>query len=438
MGWTLVSSLSRPGVFDLLMPISRRNFLGCTSAALAGLTLPVQSALASGAGNDRKFIFVINYGGWDPTQVFSAEFENPNVDMPVNAEPMTIGDMRLVDHEERASARQFFQTHHEKCLVIKGLLVPSVAHQNCVRLLLTGSSATGRSDWPAIMANAQATSFPLPHIVVAGPSFPGSLGGVVSRTGNSGQLEALLDGSIADWSDIAVGKPSLRAQDIMDRYLERRANAADFAAQLGREKEFASNFKVSHERSQSLKGLVGVMDFGNGSSFSDQSRLAVDTLSLGISRCATVRFNDDSWDTHSDNDARQSENFQGLFLGLQNLMHRLSTTTGPNGKTLDEDTVVVVLSEMGRTPQLNEEEGKDHWPFTACMVVGNGVTGNRVVGAYDNYYYGELLDFASGEVDRKAGQSLTSAALGATLLNLADVDHKEYMPGISSITGLLT
>jgi uncharacterized protein (DUF1501 family) len=419
------------------MPFSRRHFLTCSSAALAGLTLPIQSALANGAGNDRKFIFVINYGGWDPTQVFSAEFENPNVDMPKDAESMLIGDMRLVDHEERSSVREFFKTHHEKCLVVKGLLVPSVAHQNCIRLMLTGSSATGRSDWPAIMASAQAESFPLPHIVVAGPSFPGALGGVVSRTGNSGQLEALLDGSIADWSDTPVGKPSTRAQDIMDRYLERRAEAVDFSAQLEREREFAANFKVAHERSQSLKGLLGVMDFGNGSSFSNQSRLAVDTLALGISRCATIQFSQESWDTHTDNDQRQSTNFQGLFLGLQNLMQRLSTTTGPNGKALDEDTVVVVLSEMGRTPQLNEEEGKDHWPFTACMVVGNGITGNRVVGGYDNYYYGELLDFASGEVDRKSGLSLTSASLGATLLNLADVDHKEFMPGISSIPGLL-
>jgi uncharacterized protein (DUF1501 family) len=303
--------------------------------------------------------------------------------------------------------------------------------------MLTGSSATGRSDWPAIVASAQATAFPLPHIVVAGPSFPGSLGGVVSRTGNSGQLEALLDGSIAEWSDVPVGTPSGRAQDIMDRYLERRAEAVDFSAQLDREKEFAANFKTAHERSQSLKGLLGVMDFGNGSSFSNQSRLAVDTLALGISRCATINFRQESWDTHTDNDRLQSTNFQGLFLGLQNLMQRLSTTTGPDGKSLDEDTVVVVLSEMGRTPQLNEEEGKDHWPFTACMVVGNGITGNRVVGAYDNYYYGELLDFASGEVDRKSGMSLTSASLGATLLNLADVDHKEFMPGISSIPGLL-
>jgi uncharacterized protein (DUF1501 family) len=420
------------------MPFSRRHFLGCSSAALAGLTLPLQGALASGAGNDRKFIFVINYGGWDPTQVFAAEFDNPNVDMPKNGQPMQIGDMTLVDHKERAVVRNFFETHHEKTLVVKGLLVPSVAHQNCMRLMLTGTTATGKSDWPAMMAGAQAGDFPLPHIVIAGPSYPGDLGGVVSRTGNSGQLEALLDGSISDWSDIPVGKPSLRAQDLMDHYLERRAAAADFSAQLSREKEFASNFKKSHERSQALKGLLGVTDFGSGSSFSNQSRLAVDTLALGVSRCATISFRDNSWDTHTSNDSLQSGNFRSLFLGLQNLMQRLSTTSDLNGKGLDEDTVVVVMSEMGRTPQLNDEDGKDHWPFTACMIVGNGVTGNRVVGAYDTYYYGELIDFATGDVDRKTGSNLTTANLGATLLNLADVDHADLMPGIASIPGLLS
>jgi len=419
------------------MPFSRRHFLGCSSAALAGLTLPIQTALANRTGNGRRFIFVVNYGGWDPTQVFSSEFENPNVDMPEDAQPMTIGNMTLVDHPDRQMVRSFFETYRDKSLVVKGVLVPSVAHQNCMRLMLTGTTATGRSDWPAMMAGAQAENFPLPHVVIAGPSYPGDLGGVVSRTGNSGQLEALLDGSIAEWSDIPVGAPPLFAQKIMDRYLDRRAGAVEFSAQLDREKEFAKNFKASHERTQALKGLLGVTDFGSGTSFGNQVRLAVDTLSLGISRCATISFSDESWDTHTDNDDLQSQNFRGLFLGLHDLMQRISAATDLDGKPLEEDTVVVVLSEMGRTPQLNEEEGKDHWPFTACMVVGNGITGNRVVGAYDTYYYGELLDFETGEVDRKSGSNLTSANLGATLLNLADVDHSEFMPGIASIPGLL-
>jgi len=421
------------------MSTSRRNFLGCSAATLMGLTLPIQSALANNAGgNQKKFVFVVNYGGWDPTQVFSAEFENPNVDMPVGAQPMEIGNMRLVDHSTRGMVREFFQTHYERSLVVKGLLVPSVAHQNCLRLMLTGTTATGSSDWPSLLASAQAAQYPLPHIVIDGPSYPGELGGVVSRTGNSGQLEALLDGSIIGWSDTPVGAPSQRAQDIMERYMERRAGAFDYSAVLAREQEFAANFKVSHERTQALKGLLGVTDFGRGTSFSNQTRLAVDTLSLGISRCATIAFNGDGWDTHADNDPLQSQNFRELFIGLKDLMLRLSTTKGIDGKTLDEDTIVIVLSEMGRTPQLNEEAGKDHWPFTACMLIGNGITGNRVVGAYDTYYYGELLDFATGEIDRKSGQNLSSANLGATLLHLADIDYNEHMPGIASIPGILT
>ena len=420
------------------MPFSRRHFLGSSAAVLASMGLPLQQAMATSPGSAKKFLFVVNYGGWDPTQVFSAEFENPNVDMPVGAEPMTIGNMTLVDHEERRSVREFFQAHHEKSLVVKGLLVPSVAHQNCMRLMLTGTTATGTSDWPAILASDQASNYPLPHIVLAGPSYPGSLGGVVSRTGSSGQLEALLDGSIAQWSDTSVGGPSLLAEDIMDAYLNRRAKAVAFAAQSQREQEFSENFRLSHERTQSLKGLLGVTDFGSGTSFNNQARLAVDTLALGISRCATISFSGSGWDTHGNNDSTQSSNFAELFNGLQDLMVRLATTSGPDGKPLDEDTVVVVLSEMGRTPQLNEEDGKDHWPFTACLVVGNGISGNRVVGAYDTYYYGELIDFATGDVDRKTGSNLTSANFGATLLNLADIDHNEHMPGIASIPGLLS
>ena len=41
-------------------------------------------------------------------------------------------------------------------------------------------------------------------------------------------------------------------------------------------------------------------------------------------------------------------------------------------------------------------------------------------------------------MDRKTGTSLTSANFGATLLNLADIDHNDHMPGIASIPGLLS
>jgi len=104
---------------------------------------------------------------------------------------------------------------------------------------------------------------------------------------------------------------------------------------------------------------------------------------------------------------------------------------------LADETVVVVISEMGRTPNLNEEDGKDHWPFTSALIVGPGIDGGRTAGGFDENFYGKLIDPDTGEVSQD-GIDLSAGSFGATLLALAGIDYEEYLPGYQAITGLLS
>ena len=38
---------------------------------------------------------------------------------------------------------------------------------------------------------------------------------------------------------------------------------------------------------------------------------------------------------------------------------------------------------MGRTPNYNNGNGKDHWSIGSIMFLGRGIKGNRVIGATD-------------------------------------------------------
>ncbi|MEO0605355.1 MAG: DUF1501 domain-containing protein, partial [Myxococcota bacterium] len=126
------------------------------------------------------------------------------------------------------------------------------------------------------------------------------------------------------------------------------------------------------------------MDFTVGATLPDQIPVAVEALEIGLSRCVTLSAGTD-WDSHDNNDPTQSANFERTFSGLARLLETLRATPGTTpGATLMEETVVVVMSEMGRTPRLNGFAGKDHWPYTSWMLVGDGITGDRVVGAYDD------------------------------------------------------
>lgn len=417
--------------------LSRRSFVGASAAATAAGLLPSRRARAASlSGSDLKFVFVVNYGGWDPTRVFASEFSNPAFDMERLADSVTVGDLTYVSSADRPSVARFMESWHGRTAFLNGVLVPSIAHDNCLRLSLTGTTATSRSDWPAVIAAARADDFSLPHLVIAGPSFPGDVGANVTRTGSSGQLEGLLSGGILDWSDVDVGAPSSRSEDIMTRYLSRRAAAV--AGQATSEHEIAQMgaFYRSVERGQELKNLLNVIEWSGGSAFGAQTRMAVDALAMGISRAVTISTGY-GWDSHTQNDTTQSSNFESLFSGLVSLMEGLRTSPGEVTDSLADETVVVVLSEMGRTPQLNSSDGKDHWPYTCTMVVGPNIVGDRVYGEFDYYGYGKTLDFDSGDVDEESGRNIAVDSVGATLLQLAGVDSEETMPGVKAISALL-
>jgi len=423
----------------ILPSLTRRQLLAAAPLGLRGLGLgagmlglsPRTAHALDGSG--QKYVFVVNYGGWDPTRVFAAEFANPFVDMERNAGLASIGDLSFVDHDNRPAVRAFFETWGSRSLIFNGVLVQSIAHENCLRIMMTGSTAADRSDWGAILGGVQAPSFALPQVVIGGPSFPGEFGTFVTRTGTGGQLQSLLDGTLLDWSDVPVDTPDLRVQSRIDRYV-----AARIEAELGRTASGGNTSAMldamarGHSRAMDLEELAQIVDWGDVASFSGQAGLAAELLSRGISRVATLGFSGQGWDTHADNDTIQSANFQALFSGLTGLMDTLKSLPGETTESLVDETVVVVVSEMGRTPQLNSTDGKDHWPYTSTLVVGPGIAGGRVIGGYDSYYYGLPIDPQSGDTS-ESGVLLTSEVVGATLLAAADVDPEEFTPGVAAI-----
>jgi arylsulfatase A-like enzyme len=53
---------------------------------------------------------------------------------------------------------------------------------------------------------------------------------------------------------------------------------------------------------------------------------------------------------------------------------------------LDEDTLLVVMSEFGRTPRLNGDAGRDHWPAAQSILLGGaGISGGMVYGRTDRH-----------------------------------------------------
>ena len=271
--------------------------------------------------------------------------------------------------------------------------------------------------------------------MVGGPSFAGPYVEAVARTGLQQQLDNLVSGRALQQSDVPVRRLRTPTERIIDRYMARRAEAEAFNARTLQAQMLYDGYQASLQKLADLKDLQFVMDFTGGNSLDTQADVAIQALSMGVSRSVTIAASG-NWDTHGNNDALQAPLWETLFSGLGRLMQRLENTPGEVSDSLAEETTVVVLSEMGRTPSLNAQNGKDHHPITSCMLLGRHITGNRVVGAYDRQFFGEAIDPQTGEIDAN-GQTLSAEALGATLLALGGVDYEAYVRGVSPIWGVL-
>jgi hypothetical protein len=93
-------------------------------------------------------------------------------------------------------------------------------------------------------------------------------------------------------------------------------------------------------------------------------------------RFVTVTYG--GWDMHNQISAGMRRDMPPLDQALAALIEDLES------RGLLSKTLVMVSSEFGRTPKINNEAGRDHWPKVfSVMLAGGGVKGGMVYGASD-------------------------------------------------------
>jgi uncharacterized protein (DUF1501 family) len=105
--------------------------------------------------------------------------------------------------------------------------------------------------------------------------------------------------------------------------------------------------------------------------------LARRLLEAGV-RCVSVSFSD--FDTHSKNFPRMRQ----LLPIIDHALHALVTDLDERGML--GDVSIVVWGEFGRTPRVNKNGGRDHWPAVGpALLAGGGMKTGQVLGATDRY-----------------------------------------------------
>ena len=90
-------------------------------------------------------------------------------------------------------------------------------------------------------------------------------------------------------------------------------------------------------------------------------------------RCVSLNFS--RWDWHGGNFKRGREDMPMLDAAVSSLVQDL------HDRGMDRDVSVVVWGEFGRTPKINANAGRDHWPnVSTALLAGGGMNHGQVIG----------------------------------------------------------
>jgi hypothetical protein len=136
--------------------------------------------------------------------------------------------------------------------------------------------------------------------------------------------------------------------------------------------------------------------------------LARRLIESGVRFVTTVNGPSIVWDTHKDN-------FNGLKKRLVPRMEQAYSALLDDlvQRGLLDSTLVVWMGDFGRTPLINADAGRDHWPWCYTMVLaGGGIRGGQYIGESDN----------TGGYPKN--QPLTPADIHATIFAALGYDSK--------------
>ncbi|MFO0809174.1 MAG: DUF1501 domain-containing protein [Gemmataceae bacterium] len=184
----------------------------------------------------------------------------------------------------------------------------------------------------------------------------------------------LAEGRFAD-------RKELRSQvDRLQRTLD--SQAADPAASLDEHYTQAYDLMSSREAQAAFdltREPERIRDAYGRTPFGQRALLARRLVEAGV---PFVTLYEGGWDHHKD-----------IFNALAKRLPTFDQTVAGliadlNQRGLLDTTLVLVLGEFGRTPQINKDVGRDHWSNAmSVLFAGGGTPGGQVVGATDTKGY---------------------------------------------------
>jgi hypothetical protein len=379
---------------------SRRNFLriggfGIGSLAMGGLSLPnlLRGEASSSRGRMKRSIIMVYLPGGPPHQdMFDLKLEAPS-EIRGEFRPIAtnVSGIQICEHLPRLAGMM------DKLAVIRTIVGAKDRHESfqCMTGRLNERNPPG--GWPeigSVVSKLQGAADPnlasyvnlspkMRHMPYnfGQPSFLGAshtpfmplgaikddmvLNGIsIERLTDRQQLLASLDGlkHLADNHGLLDGVDAFRQRAFEMLTSGAMLNALDLASE---DPKLRERYGTGTDKEQ-----------GDAAPrLNEQFLLARRLVEAGV-RVVTLSYS--FWDWHGNNFENARQNLPDFDQALSALIEDLDQ------RGLLETTTVIAWGEFGRTPRINQDAGRDHWPNVSCaLLAGGGMRTGQVIGQTD-------------------------------------------------------
>ncbi|MEK6259103.1 MAG: DUF1501 domain-containing protein [Planctomycetota bacterium] len=400
------------------LALSRRKVLA-TTAGMCGLSLPgflqlqASAAPSNGTSTDKAKACIIIYcwGGMSHLESFDLK---PDAPAEFRGEFSPIHT--VVPGIEIGEHLPLLARHTDKLAIVRSINHDDSAHGRGMYWNLTGHRPPRagnippmRDDWPSLPAmiskfrsapRGVPTAVRLPYPMVDNNTLQaGEYGGwlgvnydpIVMRPSSGepfGGVSRTLGSEVLDLSEINAERLASRRQLLaaFEPPIRPSIDYESFQHFRGLAEEILAGSAVKNAYNLDQESLRVRESYGKhlgGQSMLLARRLTEAGVPVVQVCCSAGDLNGgsgDMWDTHGDNFNRLKKNLLPVFDRATSALLQDLSDRG----TLDE-TLVVVLTDFGRTPRINGAAGRDHYPSVySIAMAGGGIRGGQVYGSSDS------------------------------------------------------
>ncbi|MCE9531450.1 MAG: DUF1501 domain-containing protein [Planctomycetes bacterium] len=407
----------------------RRDFLKL--CGLAGLGLAAPMTLRAKPKNEPyggPYYVVLNAsGGWDTTYLMDPKGINGINRLYKEGDILTRGAHKYAPTKKHIAAgmcnEDFYKEFGDELLVLNGLDYSVNNHSPGARYMATGKlDSMAYPTFAALVAACQGPACPLSYLTFGNYSATGNIVAMsrvpyipsLQRVANADSIEGNARSPYHDRFALDRIEDALREQN-QSRAAEPRLPRVEHAENM---------LYAAQDNSKALQRVTPYIPTNAPKErLAQQAEIALATFKAGV--CVSANLTIGQFDSHANNDPDQMKLIPEFLAGIAYLIHRAEALK------IRDQLVVIVQSEMGRTPNYNNGNGKDHWSIGSVMFLGRGIKGNRVIGATDEKQLLVPLEPRKLTCDKEKGIKVRPEHIHQALrefAGIADHAHSKKFP----------